>query len=444
MDMAYPYRPLTQSISDDEPKFEAASQNDTTEEGRLPHWCSLAGLKSAFLASGSYLLVDPVRFIKGLIIPIDLPPPKQNIEDADYIPEMTAGWFSLLTFGWMNSLITLGYTRPLEAPDLWKLQDHRSAGVIAKIILSSFDSRRKKAEVYNARLANGEIKPPLNLRVMSWLRGDGEERLRRWREKDGKAKPSLTLAMNDAIKWWFWSGGVLKVIGDTAQITSPIILKVDTFYRICFAPPVTITLVFQSLIKFVATSYDAHGEGIPAPGIGKGIVLAIGLVIMQLIGSLCQHHFYYRATTTGVLLRGGLITAIYSRSLRLTTRARATLPNGRLVNHISTDVSRIDYCCGYFHLCWAAPTQMAICLALLIYILGPSALAGFSVFVFLTLIQGRIMKSLSVLRRKTMVWTDKRAKLLQELLGGMKLIKFFAWESPFLNRIGGYRKREMR
>jgi hypothetical protein len=166
------------------------------------------------------------RFIKSLIIPTDIPPPKASIEDADYIPEMTAGWFSLLTFNWMNNLMTLGYARPLEASDLWKLQDHRSAGVIAESILDSFDARRKKADEYNARLANGDIKPPLRLRVMSRLRGDGEERLKRWREKDGKAQPSLTLAMNDAIKWWFWSGGVLKVFGDTAQITSPLILKV--------------------------------------------------------------------------------------------------------------------------------------------------------------------------------------------------------------------------
>jgi hypothetical protein len=166
------------------------------------------------------------RFIKDLIIPIDPPPPKGSIDDADYIPEMTAGWFSLLTFGWMNSLMILGYARPLEASDLWKLQDHRSAGVIAETILNSFDARRKKAEEYNARLANGEIKPPLSLRVMSWVRGDGEERLKRWREKDGKAQPSLTWAMNDAVKWWFWSSGVLKVISDTAQITSPLILKV--------------------------------------------------------------------------------------------------------------------------------------------------------------------------------------------------------------------------
>jgi ABC-type multidrug transport system fused ATPase/permease subunit len=203
-------------------------------------------------------------------------------------------------------------------------------------------------------------------------------------------------------------------------------------------------LSFQSLIKFATNSYVAHREGIQAPGIGKGIGLAIALVILQLIGSLCQHHFFYRAISTGVLLRGGLITAIYSRTLRLTTRARATLPNGKLVNHISTDVSRIDFCCGFFHMSWAAPIQLAICLALLISNMGPSALAGFSIFIILTPVVGKIMNTLFSIRQKTMVWTDKRAKLLQELLGGMKLIKFFTWENPFLDRIGGYRKHEMR
>jgi ABC transporter transmembrane region len=93
---------------------------------------------------------------------------------------------------------------------------------------------------------------------------------------------------------------------------------------------------------------------------------------------------------------------------------------------------------------WAAPIQLAICLALLISNLGPSALAGFSIFIILTPVVGKIMNTLFSIRQKTMVWTDKRAKLLQELLGGMKLIKFFTWENPFLDRIGGYRKHEMR
>ena len=126
----------------------------------------------------------------------------------------------------MNSLLALGYARPLQASDLWKLQEHRSSEVFANAILDSFEVRRRKADEYNARLSDGKVKPPLRLRLMTMLRGNGEERLKQWVEKDGRKHPSLTLAINDSIKWWFWSGGILKVAGDTAQVTSPLILKV--------------------------------------------------------------------------------------------------------------------------------------------------------------------------------------------------------------------------
>lgn len=92
---------------------------------------------------------------------------------------------------------------------------------------------------------------------------------------------------------------------------------------------------------------------------------------------------------------------------------------------------------------WAAPIQMIICLILLLLNLGPSALAGFGFFVLATPVQTLVMKKLFKLRQSSMQWTDKRAKLLQELLGGMKIIKFFVWEVPFLNRIFGFRQKEM-
>ena len=77
---------------------------------------------------------------------------------------------------------------------------------------------------------------------------------------------------------------------------------------------------------------------------------------------------------------------------------------------------------------WTAPIQMAICLIFLLNNLGVSSLAGFGFFILVMPIQTTVMKNLFVLRKKSMGWTDKRAKLLQELLGGMKIIKFFAWE----------------
>ncbi|KAJ7671586.1 ABC transporter [Mycena polygramma] len=349
-------------------------------------------------------------------------PPGGTLEDASLSPDLTAAWYDLIYWGWITPLLSLGYQRPLEATDLYKLGDERASAYIAEKITTSFDRRHKAAIEYNIRLANGDISP--GWRAIWWtVRGGRAKREKQWREKDGKRRASLVWAMNDSVKWWFWSGGILKVIGDTAQITSPLVVK--------------------AIINFATTSYVAHNSGGKPPPIGTGIGLAFALLAMQLIGSLGQHHFFYRAMSTGVLVRGGLITAIYARSLRLTSRARSTLTNGKLVNHISSDISRIDFCAGFFHMSWSAPIQMIICLILLILNLGPSALAGFAFFILATPAQTMVMKRLFMYRQKSMVWTDKRAKILQELLGGMKIIKLFNWQVPFLARISGYRQKEM-
>lgn len=114
----------------------------------------------------------------------------------------------------------------------------------------------------------------------------------------------------------------------------------------------------------------------------------------------------------------------------------------------------------FFHLTWSAILQLIICLILLVVELGPSALAGFSFFIFASPMQTLVMRRLFILRQRAMVWTDKRAKLLQELLGGMRVIKVFGWEvstlssatvsglivfqMPFIERISEYRKAEMK
>ena len=55
----------------------------------------------------------------------------------------------------------LGYSRPLEATDLYKLQTHRASGVIAEKIARSFEERQMNVAEYNTRLTNGEISPGL-------------------------------------------------------------------------------------------------------------------------------------------------------------------------------------------------------------------------------------------------------------------------------------------
>jgi len=119
----------------------------------------------------------------------------------------------------------LGYSRPLEATDLYKLQDSRSSGVVAEKIIRSFEKRQRKAAEYNSRLADGEISP--GIKGIWWsIRRQRQEREKEWREKTGKKKASFTLAVNDSVFWFFWSAGILRLISDVALITSPLLVKV--------------------------------------------------------------------------------------------------------------------------------------------------------------------------------------------------------------------------
>jgi ABC-type multidrug transport system fused ATPase/permease subunit len=80
---------------------------------------------------------------------------------------------------------------------------------------------------------------------------------------------------------------------------------------------------------------------------------------------------------------------------------------------------------------------------ILIVELGYSALPGIGFLLVALPMQTIFMKRLFALRMKSMEWTDKRAKLLQEILGGMRIVKFMAWEIPFLERLGAIREMEL-
>ena len=42
-----------------------------------------------------------------------------------------------------------------------------------------------------------------------------------------------------------------------------------------------------------------------------------------------------------------------------------------------------------------------------------------------------------------MKYTDGRIKLMNEILNGIKILKFYAWEKAFLEQVLGYREKEL-
>ncbi|KAG7278895.1 hypothetical protein CRUP_036409 [Coryphaenoides rupestris] len=43
-----------------------------------------------------------------------------------------------------------------------------------------------------------------------------------------------------------------------------------------------------------------------------------------------------------------------------------------------------------------------------------------------------------------MKFMDGRIRLMSEILGGIKILKFYAWEKAFLEQVLGYREKELK
>lgn len=59
-------------------------------------------------------------------------------------------------------------------------------------------------------------------------------------------------------------------------------------------------------------------------------------------------------------------------------------------------------------------------------------------------ISSQLGKQLGLKRMAVQQFGDKRLKIINELLAGIRIIKYYAWEEAFFNNIGKFREDELK
>ena len=83
-----------------------------------------------------------------------------------------------------------------------------------------------------------------------------------------------------------------------------------------------------------------------------------------------------------------------------------------------------------------APPQIGVCLYLIWRYVGVSTFAGLALMVVVTPLSGILMGSLFKWRRAALGFADKRVKLTNDVLTGIRVIKFYSWEVPMAKCVG--------
>jgi ATP-binding cassette subfamily C (CFTR/MRP) protein 1 len=346
------------------------------------------------------------------------PVPSERIPSREH----QAGFFSVLYFQWINPLMIAGYQRPLELNDIWQVNPDRSVYVLSKKLNAAYKKRK---------------------------------------EQGGKNR--LAMALFDTFKFEFFLGGACQLTSAILQVMSPFVMKY--------------------LIRFAGEAYYAAQGLVPTPAIGRGLGLVFGITGMQIVQSMCTNHFIYRGMMVGGQARATLISVIFDKAMVISGRAKAGgegaekrpegleagsqaekeffarkldqqkakgvsgdgqgWSNGRIVNLMSTDTYRVDQASGMFHVTWTSVLQVFLALALLLVNLSYSALAGFALIVVLMPLLGRSIKTLMSRRKFINKVTDQRVSLTQEILSSVRFVKYFGWETSFLDRLNQIRTKEI-
>ncbi|XP_035914954.1 multidrug resistance-associated protein 1 isoform X7 [Anopheles stephensi] len=334
---------------------------------------------------------------------IDKPPrqSKYEITDKD-CPELSASFPSRIFFAWFDRLAWVGFRKPLEVDDLWKMKPEDSSKEVSPAFLHHWNKTLEKT--YQTRETSNDVT----------FKKLGNTASVDFRTTKSKNIASILPALIKTFGGTFLLGSFLKLGQDLLTFASPQILKL--------------------IIDFVSGDEPMW----------KGLMYAITLFVVAGTQTLLLGQYFNRMFFVGLRIRTALISAIYRKALIISNSARKGSTVGEIVNLMAVDAQRFMDLTTYINMIWSAPLQIGLALYFLWQILGPSVLAGLAVMIILIPVNGVIANMIKTLQIKQMKNKDERVKLMNEVLSGIKVLKLYAWEPSFEQQILKIRDKEVK
>ncbi|XP_030721180.2 ATP-binding cassette sub-family C member 2 [Globicephala melas] len=346
--------------------------------------------------------------------------------DSSKHPSTTASFLSSITFSWYDSIVLKGFKKPLTLEDIWDIDEETKT----KTLVSRFE-KYMAGELQKARQAfqkrqqkNSQWNPGARLHGLDKKQSQSQDVLVLEETKKNKKKSETT---KDFPKSW-----LVKALFKTFYVIllKSFLLKL-VYDILMFLNPQLLKL----LISF-ANDHDIY--------LWTGYLYSILFFAVALIQSLCLQYYFKLCFMLGMKVRTTIMASVYKKALTLSNQARKQYSIGETVNLMSVDAQKLMDVTNFIHLLWSNVLQISLSIYFLWAELGPSVLAGVGVMVLLIPINGVIATKSRAIQVKNMKYKDNRLKIMNEVLSGIKILKYFAWEPSFQNQVHDLRKKELR
>lgn len=301
--------------------------------------------------------------------------------------ENFASIFELAMFSWFGNIVKTGWERCLELHDLWDLY-HGDKAKTANVIFTSLRPKH----------------------------------------------PTLLSRLYHAIKSHLFIQVFTGTLGGIFSLSGPLLLN--------------------RILKFIS-QYAAGYKGEKEEWY-MGWIYVCGLFLGACIKNLLDGQTYFRGRRIGTRVRAILTSQIYQKALRRRSQAGGGKMNsetgqfdagatvGEILNLMQVDTTKIlEFSC-YTHYFVSTTCQIILCIMALYFVMGWSAIGGVFVMILMIPLNAGVATRVQKLQKNLMKSTDKRITTVSEALQGIRIIKYFSWETKFYNLISATRTQELK
>jgi ATP-binding cassette subfamily C (CFTR/MRP) protein 1 len=304
------------------------------------------------------------------------------ISDKDSLPIRwhTPNPFEAVTFWHVFPLISRGHVRRLEPEDLCRLPEMES---------------ERLANAFDRDWAAERAKHP--------------------------EKPSLVRACLVGSRPTFIFTGVLYLLAQATLFSGPLLLR--------------------RIVEAIECN-EAGGENCASNA--DMYVFALIMTLAGVVQNFCQASQDYYMQRLGVRVRNRLMCALYRKCLKLSPQGLQEETTGKIVTLMSNDVNKLQDLFQLLHNLWGAPIFIVASFVMLYDVIQWSSFVGFACIIVAAPLTFMVAKTLFQIRKKLLVCADGRINILSEVINGMRVIKYYAWESAFAARVREIRDKEVK
>ena len=212
------------------------------------------------------------------------------------------------------------------------------------------------------------------------------------------------------------------------------------FACFCFFAEGLLQLVPVLCLRVLVLHFEQNDENLLSMRAQWTIVAA--LYLAPSLGSLARARYDTEMVHVGCQMYSACSLALYEKALRLSPTARGDYEAGKIVTLFTVDAFSVQKLLLFIGILFSGPIIIVLCLYFIYQLVGEAMWIGLGFMIVCVPLQVMIFIPFLALQKAYLKAADERVKLMNEVLGGVRVVKFLAWERPFLEKITALRAVE--